>query len=314
VAKLIGVAVREPESSQALARIAHLEELGIPAVWLPTGGAGLDALTLIAAAALRTERIVMGTAIVPTFPRHPVVMVQQAQVIGQLAPGRFRLGIGSSHKPMIEDTYGIDFERPLGQVSEYLTVVRDLLHKGEVDFAGERFRVKARLTAPVPLPVMISALRKGAFELAGLAADGAISWVTPYAYLRDEALPAMRAAAARAGRPAPSLIAHTPVIVDEDRAAVREAAQRELAIYPRLPFYARMLAAAGYPEAHRGTWSDAMLDAVLISGDEATVAGRLREVLSFADEIVVTAIGAGANRAASRERTLRLLAEVAGSL
>jgi alkanesulfonate monooxygenase SsuD/methylene tetrahydromethanopterin reductase-like flavin-dependent oxidoreductase (luciferase family) len=212
---------------------------------------------------------------------------------------------------MIEETYGLEFERPLGHLAEYLTVVKDLLNQGTLDFRGERFRVQARLTAPVPVPVMISALRKGSFTLAGERADGAISWVTPYAYLREEALPAMRAAAEGAGRPAPPLIAHTPVIVEEDRAAVREAAQRELAIYPRLPFYARMLAAAGYPEAHEGTWSDAMLDAVLIAGDEAAVAARLRDVLTFADEIVVSPIGAGPDRAASRERTLRLLADLA---
>src|SRR5438105_9765891 len=184
----IGVAVQAPNAGAVVAMIERLEKLGIPAAWLTTGGAGLDGLTLFAAAALRTEHILLGTCIVPTFPRHPIVMVQQTQVVAQLAPNRFRLGIGPSHKPTIESMFGIAFERPLSHLAEYLTIVKDLLHKGELSHQGERFRVQARLAQPAPVPVMISALRPGSFALAGAEADGAISWVSPYAYLREQAL------------------------------------------------------------------------------------------------------------------------------
>jgi F420-dependent oxidoreductase-like protein len=310
----IGVAVQAPDAGAVVAMIERLEKLGIPAAWLTTGGAGLDGLTLFAAAALRTERILLGTCIVPTFPRHPIVMVQQAQVVAQLAPNRFRLGIGPSHKPTIERMFGIDFERPLSHLAEYLTVVKDLLHRGEVDHQGERFRVQARLARPAPVPVMISALRPGSYALAGALADGAISWVSPYAYLRERALAALKRGAEEAGRPVPPLIAHTPVVVHEDCAAVRAAALQQIATYPRTPFYQRMFTAAGYPEAQQGSWSEAMLDAVVISGDETTVAQRLRDVLSFAGEVIVSVITVGEDREASRTRTLNLLADLARRL
>ena len=124
----------------------------------------------------------------------------------------------------------------------------------------------------------------------------------------------MKRGAEEAGRPVPPLIAHTPVVVHEDRAAVRAAALQQIATYPRTPFYQRMFTAAGYPEAQQGTWSEAMLDAVVISGDEATVAQRLRDILTFAGEVIVSVITVGEDREASRTRTLNLLADLAGRL
>jgi len=94
--KRIGVVVSAADSAGILARIEQAEQLGIPAAWLTTGGTGLDALTLYAAAAVRTSRIRLGTSITPILPRHPLVVVQQVQVLAQLAPGRFRLGLDSA--------------------------------------------------------------------------------------------------------------------------------------------------------------------------------------------------------------------------
>ena len=108
---MIGVAIRGNKASEALAMIEQAEQLGIHAAWMTTGGARLDSITVFAAAAVRTQRIKLGTSIVPTFPRHPLVMVQQAQVVAQLAPGRFRLGVGPSHRPTIE-AMGIQFTSP----------------------------------------------------------------------------------------------------------------------------------------------------------------------------------------------------------
>jgi alkanesulfonate monooxygenase SsuD/methylene tetrahydromethanopterin reductase-like flavin-dependent oxidoreductase (luciferase family) len=136
--------------------------------------------------------------------------------------------------------------------------------------------------------------------------------VCPGVYLRDVALPAMRTGAEKAGRPVPPLLAHAPVCVHEKPDEVREAARQQLANYVRLPFYVQMLTAAGFPEASTGAWSDAMLDAVLLSGAETRVADRLHELLSFgATEILISPLAAGADREASVERTLRLVAEVA---
>ncbi len=312
--KRIGVAVSAPNSRAVLEGIERAEELGIPATWLTTGGAGLDALALFAAAAVRTRDVMMGTAITPTFPRHPVAMVQQVQVIAQLAPGRFRLGVGPSHRPTMQGTFGVNFKAPLGHLGEYLHVLKELLHKGAVDFDGKYYVAHASIASPVEVPVMASALQPGSFELCGAKADGAISWVCPRAYLRDVALPAMVAGAERAGRPVPPLIAHAPVCVHENVDEVR-AAVREQLTNSRMPFYQRMFAAAGYPEASDGTWSDSMIDATVLWGKEDRVAQELEEMLSWGStEVLASVVTAGSDQDASRERTLRLLAQVSRSV
>ena len=125
---------------------------------------------------------------------------------------------------------------------------------------------------------MASALQRGSFELCGEEADGAISWICPGTYLRDVALPAMQAGAERAGRAVPPLIAHAPVCVHEHADEVR-AAVREQIMNPRLPFYQRMLVAAGFPEAEKGTWSDRMVDAGVLWGNEKQVEERLTRAI-----------------------------------
>jgi F420-dependent oxidoreductase-like protein len=320
--KLIGVAMSAfgasaavPDGQAILTNIEHAEQLGIPAAWLTTGGTGLDALTLFAAAAVRTSQIRLGTSIIPTFPRHPLVAVQQVQVLAQLAPGRFRLGLGPSHRPTMESTFGFDFRAPLGHLREYVQIVKTLLHSGSVDFDGKYYHAHGQIRTPVDVPVMASALQRRSFEFCGEATDGAISWVCPGVYLRDVALPAMRAGAEKAGRPVPPLLAHAPVCVHDKPDEIRAAAQQQLANYVRLPFYLQMFEAAGFPEAAAGSWSDAMIDAVVMSGDESRVADRLHGMFALgATEILVSPIMAGSDRAASVERTLRLVAEVAKSL
>jgi F420-dependent oxidoreductase-like protein len=308
--KLIGVVVSAADSPGILAAIDHAEQLGIPAAWMTTGGVGFDALTLYAAAAVRTSRIHLGTSIIPTFPRHPLVVAQQVQVLAQLAPGRFRLGLGPSHRPNVERMYGYDFRAPLGHLREYLQIVKTLLHSGSVDFDGSHYHAHAQIRTPMDMPVMASALQRRSFELCGAEADGAISWVCPAVYLRDVALPAMRAGAEKAGRPVPPLLAHAPICVHDKPDEVREVARQQLANYVRLPFYVQMLTAAGFPEASQGVWSDAMIETVVMSGNESRVAERLHELFSFgATEILVSPLAAGSDRAASLERTLRLVAE-----
>jgi F420-dependent oxidoreductase-like protein len=307
----IGAALHEIGVEKQLAAIEEADRLGVPAVWLTTGGVGPDALTLFAAAAVRTSRINLGTAIVPTFPRHPLAVVQQALVVAALAPGRFRLGVGPSHQPTIEGTYGILFERPLEHLAEYVKVLRGLLQDGRVDVQGKRFHIKAELPNPPNVPVMVSALRPASYRLAGRLSDGALAWVCPLPYLRDEALPALRKGAAAAKREAPPLVAHCFVAVHEDAATVRAAARERLTAYARLPFYQEMFVRAGYPEARQGTMSDGMLDAVVVHGDEAAVAARLREYVGAGmDEVIASTLVVGDDRQASLERILRLIASV----
>lgn len=313
--QLIGVALSSKNTKDALAQVEHMEDIGISAVWSTTGGVGGDALTFMAAAATRTERILMGTSIIPTYPRHPMVIAQQVQALESLAPGRLRLGIGPSHKRQIEDNYGINFNAPLGRLREYIRILKTLFATGEVNFTGSYYKANTRIPEPINVPVMASALRQKSFELCGEEADGAISWVCPGVYLRDIALPAIQAGAIRIERQTPPLIAHAPVCVHDDIDEVRSAAKEQIGNYPRTPFYASMFADAGFPEASEGTWSNRMLDAVVLSGNESEVEAQLRKLFSFgASEILVSPISAGSDKQASIERTLQLLAKISRTL
>ena len=308
----IGAALHEIGAANQLAALELADQLGVRTAWLTTGGAGPDAMAIFAAAALRTQRITLGTAIIPIFPRHPLNLVQQAIVIASLAPGRLRLGVGPSHRPSVEGSFGIPMERPLEYLREYATILRAALHDGKVSFEGKRLTARAEIPLPSgapEVPVLVSALRPASYRLAGEVSDGALAWVSPLPYLKEKALPALRAGARKAGRERPPLIAHCFAAVHEDSAAVRTTARERLAIYARLPFYQEMFALAGYPEAREGTFSDAMLDAVVHHGDEATVAASLRNYLDEGmDELIVSTLVIGDDRRASLERTLGLLA------
>ena len=310
--KLVGVAVSGARIQDIQRMIVRAEELGIHAAWMTTGGARPDSITAFAASAGLTERIKLGTSIVPTYPRHPLVMVQQAQIVAQLAPGRFRLGVGPSHRPTIE-AMGIEFNAPLGHLREYLQILKAILQQGRVDFDGEHYTAHDGIAEPLDIEIMGSALRKGSFELCGAESDGAISWICPFDYLRDVALPAMQAGAERAGRETPPLIAHAPVCVHDNADEVRDAVRAQV-MNPRLPFYQRMLVDAGYPEATEGIWSDGMIDGAVIWGDEEKCAEGVQRLFDLgATEVLASPISAGPDAAASVDRTMRMLGQAAAA-
>ena len=308
----IGAALHEIGAANQLAAIELADQLGVHTAWLTTGGAGPDAMAIFAAAAVRTQRITLATAIIPIFPRHPLNLVQQAIVIASLAPGRLRLGVGPSHRPSVKGSFGIPMDRPLEYLREYTTILRAALHEGKVSFEGQRLTARAEVPLPPDapqVPVLVSALRPASYRLAGEISDGALAWVSPLPYLKEKALPALAAGARKAKRERPPLVAHCFAAVHEDAAAVRNTARERLAIYARLPFYQEMFALAGFPEARQGAFSDAMLDAVVHHGDEATVAASLTNYLKEGmDELIVSTLIIGENRRPSLERTLRLLA------
>lgn len=310
----IGVAAMGGGVSAILTRIQELERLGLQAAWLTTGGAGLDALTLFSAAAVCTKNILLGTCITPTWPRHPIVAVQQIQVVAKLAPGRFRFGAGPSHKPMMEHTFGVKFTAPLTNLQEYIHVVKTLLKEGVVDFEGYHYSAHARIAEPIQdVPVMASALRQGSFRFCGAETDGAISWVCPTEYLVGTALPAMKDGAIQAGRSTPPLIAHMPVCVHNGpNKEVYLAARQQLPNYPKYPFYAQMFADAGHSEAQESKeWSDRLLDAVVLYGNENQVADRLQGLFNVGiSEVIVSVVTTGVDRHASWRRTVGLLADL----
>src|SRR5688500_3935755 len=308
----IGAALHEIGAPNQLAAIELADRLGVSTAWLTTGGAGPDAMAIFAAAAVRTDRIALGTAIIPIYPRHPLNLVQQATVIASLAPGRLRLGVGPSHRPSVEGSFGYSMDRPLEYLREYVTILRAALHEGKVAFEGQQLTARAEVPLPPgapKVPILVSALRPASYRLAGEVSDGALAWVSPLPYLKEKALPALQRGAKQAGRERPPLVAHCFACVHEDAAAVRANARERLAIYARLPFYQEMFALAGFPEAREGSFSDAMLDAVVHHGDEATVAAALNRYLEEGmDELIVSTLVIGQDRHPSLGRPLRLLA------
>ena len=308
---VIGVSVTARNASEGLERIERLEEIGVEAAWLTSGGGGGEAIAILAAAAARTERIKLGTSIVQTWSRHPVTLAQQVQVIDDLAPNRFRLGVGPSHQAPMESTFGADFRAPIGHLREYLRILRALMRSGAVEYEGRWYSANASLSSTVNGPVMASALRPGAFETCGELSDGAISWVCPHFYLRDIALPALRKGAEYADRPTPPLIAHAPICVTDDLDAARDGVRARLGYFPSIPFYANMFAEAGFSKTPDSGWTNEMLDQVLIAGNEDAVANRVQTVLDWgATEILATPIPCGDDPSATEERTLKLLAEL----
>ena len=308
---LIGVHAMGSTVASILDRIVLAEELGVQCAWMTSGRLSPDPMVIYGAAALKTKRIQLGTSIIPTFQLHPLALVQQAVAVDQLAPGRLRLGVGPSHKPVVEGVLGIPFDKPQEQLREYLTVLRAVLNKGEVNFTGKRITARGSLPAPTQVKVLASALRANGFKLCGEMADGAISWMCPLTYLRDVAAPALREGARSAGRTAPPLIGHVPVIVSEDAAAVREAARQQIGFYPQIPYYSQMLQDAGFPEAARGELSDRMIDTLVVHGSAAQVKERLRTLPSYSvDELLATVIEPQGD-AKAFERTVKALGELA---
>jgi F420-dependent oxidoreductase-like protein len=311
---LIGVGAMSGNNAAAwIDRIVLAEEAGVQCAWLNNGPLSIDALVVFGAAALQTRRILFGTSIMMTFPRHPLSIVQSAVAIDQLAPGRLRLGVGPSHKPFIEGIFGMAFEKPQEHLREYLTILRATLTTGAVDFSGKRIQAHAQLPPPGRTGVQLfaSALRPSAYRLCGELADGAISWMSPLPYLRDVAAPALAHGAHAANRPKPPLVGHVMVCVSEDANAVRDAARAQASYYPQLPYYRQMLLDAGYAEVSEGKFSDRMLDDMVVHGSAEEVQQRLRQLPSFGvDELLATVIEPS-HDTNCYERTVRTLGELA---
>ncbi len=282
MAKLsIGFHRNKSTAEATVGAIVEADRAGVATAWLTAGGAGLDPLGVLVAAAGHATRINLGTSIVPAYGRHPIVLATQALVLADLAPGRLRLGVGPSHRPAIEGIFGIPHVKPLAYMREYVTVLRELLWNGRSAFTGEFFTVDVALASdrtPPQTPLLLSALRERAFQLAGEISDGAISWMCPVPYLVETALPALQAGAKAANRALAPLIAHVPVALHDDPAAVHEAARTFLGRYAQLPFYQRMFTDAGYPVTADHQLSDPLIDSLVVWGNEDRVARRLAEI------------------------------------
>jgi F420-dependent oxidoreductase-like protein len=300
---------------ESLARRA--DALGVHGMFL--GAAfGFDPVMALALAGGATDHVLLGTAVVPTWPRHPVVAAQQAATANAACAGRFRFGVGPSHPPVM-GMYGIAYDRPVGHLREWLTIVRALLHDGKVAHEGRHYRVSAFLDVetPGPPPLMLGVLHPQLARLAGALTDGALSWLLSPRWLQDVVVPNVRSGAAAAGRSAPPVVAELPCYVSGDRDAVLEAARRDLAIYPMMPAYADVLAhelGRDPAEIVGGGWLDEWTDAVVVWGDRDTVRARVVEYLDAgADEVVLSPYGCGDHPDRNLDEALEVLGDIARS-
>jgi 5,10-methylenetetrahydromethanopterin reductase len=303
----IGTSVVEPGGDQALSKLADqlrkAVDDGFASAWM-ANIFGLEALTSLAVAGSQVPGIELGTAVVPTYPRHPAVLAQQALTTAlAIGPGRLTLGIGLSHKIVIEDMYGYSFDKPARHMREYLSVLLPLLDGTPVNVDGSTLSAHIGLSVPRTgrVPVMLAAMAPRMLSLAGEQTEGTVLWMTGPATVRDYVVPALSAAASAAGRPSPRVVCTLPVCVTSDAAAARASAAKLFAIYAQLPSYRAMLDREG--AAGPGD--------VAIVGDEDAVAAQ---ILTLADAGVTDLVAAEFARGEDRERTRSLLkAVIAGS-
>jgi 5,10-methylenetetrahydromethanopterin reductase len=285
-----------------VAQVQQAERDGFASGWL-ANIFGMDAMTAIAIAGRATKRIELGTAVVPTYPRHPMAMAQQALSTQAATGGRFALGIGLSHQVVIEMMFGMSFAKPFTHMKEYMATLAPLIRTGMVSFMGEEFRVNGNINVPgaTPCPILLAALAPKMLNLAGSEGDGTITWMTGPKTLKDYTVPRINEAAAKAGRPKPRVVVGLPVAVTKDVAAAREIAGRSFQIYGTLPSYRAMLdreGAAGPAD-------------VAIVGEEDAVAEQIQNLgrIGVTDYLGVP-FGVGAN-GEGIDRTRALLVKLA---
>ena len=267
------------------------ESLGYEAVYV-THIAGRESLTVITAYALATERIRVGTGVTPIYSRTPCTMAQTAASIDELAGGRLNLGLGVSHRPVVEGWYGQTIDRPVAEMREYVAIVRAIL-RGEDPPPGEKWRTGFRLSGLDPrpdVPVYLAALSPAMLRLAGEIADGVVLWLCNPEYIREVVVPEVAKGRERAGRDAEEfdIVPAVPSALTEDPQAAYATMRGDLLTYFGLPFYRAMIERSGYGEdiaaydaaagdvdAMKAAISDRFLEALTAVGDEASVVAGL---------------------------------------
>lgn len=282
-----GTSAAEPGMANLVDRAAELAHeaagAGVRTMWF---GQGLDydAAQLAALVGREEPRIHVGTSVVPMYPRHPLLVAAAAKTAQAATGGRFRLGLGLGARTALEPVFGLPYPPQIQHLREHLAVLRPLLDGADAPFEGDTLTSRpitptAVAGAAPPIPVLVAAMGPRALAAAGELTDGTMPFLAGPRTLADRIVPAITAAAAAAGRPAPQVVAGVPAVVADDVAAARARAADVLGFYDDIPSYRRVVEAEGLSSA-----AD-----LLLTGDEDTVAAGLRRYLDAgATELMLT--------------------------
>ncbi|MEM8769757.1 MAG: LLM class F420-dependent oxidoreductase [Pseudomonadota bacterium] len=278
------------------------EEAGLDSVWM-ANIFSYDAISTLALIGRETSRIELGTAVTPTYPRHPTAIAQQALTTAAASNGRFTLGIGLSHKLVIEDMLGMSYDKPAKHMREYLEILMPLVRGEAANFQGEQYKVQGvalDIPGSTPMPVVVAALGPLMLKIAGELADGTNTWMVGPNTMESHIIAKLSTGAASAGKPQPRVVGGFPIVlttkIDEAKAQINE----QLAIYGQLPSYRAMLdkeGAAGPAD-------------IAIIGDENALRGEIQRL----ENIGVTDFNAAVVdvEPGARERTMEFLASLKG--
>lgn len=278
------------------------EAAGLDDVWMANIFSH-DAISTLALVGRETSRVGLGTAVVPSYPRHPTAIAQQALTTAAASGNRFTLGIGLSHKLVIEDMLGLSYDKPARHMREYLSVLMPLVRGETATFEGDEYRV-ANVALDVPdagrLPVVVAALGPVMLKLAGELADGTNTWMVGPQTMEEHIIRRLTSAAAGAGRPDPLVVGGFPIVLTDKPDQARERIAENLTIYGQLPSYRAMLDREGA----RGPAD------IAIVGDENRLRGDLKRLADMGVSHFNAAIAAVDEGAF--DRTLEFLSSVNG--
>ena len=267
ISTTVGLELDGPQTSaEIIDEVRHAARLGLAGAWWAQLFSW-DALTSLAVAGSHVPDLPLGTAVTTTYPRHPLALAGQALSTQAAIGNRLTLGIGPSHKSLVEPMLGLDFDRPVRHTREYLQVLVPLLHGEAVDFHGEVHHAAAQLAVAGAKPpgVLLAALGPVMLRIAGELTDGTVATWTGVRTVADHIVPRLTAAAEKAGRPAPRVVVSLPVAVTADADAARAWIADRFGMAGDMPSYRAVLDLEGA----------AGVDEVTVAGDEADVERQL---------------------------------------
>ncbi|MGE3835462.1 MAG: TIGR03564 family F420-dependent LLM class oxidoreductase [Acidimicrobiia bacterium] len=300
----IGLSAGAPTVDGIVAQAIEAEAAGFSTLWFASGGTAGDPLVAMALAGRATTTLELATGVLQTYPCHPVLMAERVASLVAAVDRPVTIGVGPSHGPLVERSYGLAYDHPGRHTEEYLSILGPLLKGEKVRFEGVDLVARANPPALAHRPsLLVAALASRLLRAAGTLADGTVLWLATPRAVAEHVAPRIRAAAAEAGRPGPRIVAGLPVAVHDDPDEARAGLLAQVGFYESLPNYRRLLDLGG---------AASLVDACAV-GDEAAVTAHLRSLVDAgATDVWASVVRVGDDPSGSVARTHALLRDLAG--